>query len=321
MIYTAVNSLEYTYNIDYLPLCSLLKFFSIVIYIYLGNFFINFKSRTLTFLINILLFVLQPILLLFTFTNTNFFEDFYNIDTWIPIIFFILLSINILIHKVILKSNVVTILSTSSLNLGYIGGSVLVHFVDIGKVIKYVNLAGIGTIVFLFTICLFITTYKNKIDILYIFSKSPITYVFFIYFCLKFLKLDISQVIDDFYIIIISFTYLKLGLLLFGYNFVKTKINFYVHNFMLKIFFSKFIILPIIIALILIITNRYIVLENSDIFILLCLSICPVAFNLPIFINLVNKNYLISDLLTIILYTTIISLVYLFTICIIYTNF
>ncbi len=213
------------------------------------------------------------------------------------------------------------LLSSNSLNLGYIGSSVLIFFYKIESVVVLTTLYSFGTIFYLYTIGILLST-TNYISNIKLFFRLPIIYILGLYIIYPNFLVDYDLSFLNNYLSIISFLYLKLGLILFGSNlesyfqifFKQTKTTKSNNNSWIKyILFDKYIILPFIILLCFFIAYTFFItqiLSYEYISILALLTYCPVAFNLVIFIRYL-KGIFIQDLIKIIFISLIISLVIL----------
>jgi hypothetical protein len=141
--------------------------------------------------------------------------------------------------------------------------------------------------------------------------KSPILYTLIVFkVCITY---NISIDFINVYIPILSFSYLKLGLIIFGINIGFFKIldnKLTLRKELFFIIFLKYILLPLLMLVILIFINHITsILDVEKFIIIMLLCICPVAFNLIIFLNFLKKDNSIDQLLNIMFFTTVISIV------------
>ena len=299
----------------------LLDFFNIItllIYVYIGYLCVSLieKLKIYDTIIRLLIYVLQPILLIYSLYNIYICTNAHIIDIYVPIIFITVLCLNSIICYLCLNnfSNTsdkpLVVLASNSLNLGYIGGSILIYFFDFLKVIKLVQLASLGSVIYLFTIGIIISSSNIKQNFINL-LKSPILYTLIVFkVCITY---NISIDFINVYIPILSFSYLKLGLIIFGINIGFFKIldnKLTLRKELFFIIFLKYILLPLLMLVILIFINHITsILDVEKFIIIMLLCICPVAFNLIIFLNFLKKDNSIDQLLNIMFFTTVISIV------------
>lgn len=318
------NWIDFTSIFDKLEIFIFLKLFNLVCLVYLGYLLkISIYGKLIKeIFVNLLIYVLQPTLMVISLNNIVKI----NINLlYIPICVYIILCIYTFIIYFFL--NILKIrddlnlifLSSTSLNFGYVGGSILVFLYSISDVISIINLFSIGSVCFLYTVGIYNSSNNKTFNVKLIFTL-PLLYTLIIFILFRYFSIlsTLEPIILKIFPLL-SFLFLKVGIISLGLNFKPYKPKFLkvLQELWFKIIiFNKYIILPIFTILIIALLRKYNIthtVTKSQFDIIQALSFCPIAFNLIYINSFLYKEIDFYKLINSILLTLLISTILLIT--------